>query len=261
MPKHFRFLNRQYKCWLNEVVFAVWLPKASGIIPFEPSMDQATSLVQIKGIRDGLLATFSDALWDDQCAALVSQNDERPAFFQGARLAMDVGSQALRVNDLVELRDRLSERNVSLWAVISESPTTEHTSQLLGLATRISKPRPEEQKHTGVSQDTALFISKTLRSGKRVEFPGHVVVMGDVNAGAEIVAEGNVIVWGRVRGMIHAGAKGDRSAVICALDLSATQLRIADEVSAMLKPQKDPRPEIATINSEGRLQAELWHAG
>jgi septum site-determining protein MinC len=66
---------------------------------------------------------------------------------------------------------------------------------------------------------------------------------------------------GRVRGMIHAGAKGNRSAIICALDLSATQLRIAGEVSAMLKPQKDPKPEIASINSEGRLQAELWHSG
>jgi septum site-determining protein MinC len=222
-------------------------------------MEQITSLVQIKGIRDGLLATFVEAAWEDQCLALLAQIDERPAFFQGARLAMDVGSQVLKVNDLVDLRDRLSERNVALWAVIGESPTTEHTSQLLGLATRISKPRPEEQKHDVVTDDTALFINKTLRSGKRIEYPGHVVVMGDVNAGAEIIADGNVIVWGRVRGMIHAGAKGNRSATICALDLSATQLRIASEVSATLKPQKDPKPEIASINSEGHLQAELWH--
>lgn len=225
-------------------------------------MEQVTSLVQIKGIRDGLLATLADGVWEEQCVALLTQIDERPAFFQGARLALNVGSQVLKVNDLVDLRDRLSERNVSLWAVIGESLVTENTSQLLGLATRISKPRPEEQQHAEVvTDDTALFISKTLRSGKRIEFPGHVVVMGDVNAGAEIVAEGNVVVWGRVRGMIHAGAKGDRSAVICALDLSATQLRIADEVSATLKPQKDPRPEIASINAEGRLQAELWNAG
>jgi septum site-determining protein MinC len=225
-------------------------------------MEQITSLVQIKGIRDGLLATFADAAWEDQCLALLAQIDERPAFFQGARLALDVGSQILKVNDLVDLRDRLSERNMTLWAVIGESSVTEHTSQLLGLATRISKPRPEEQKRTDeITDDTALFINKTLRSGKRVEFPGHVVVMGDVNAGAEIIADGNVIVWGRVRGMIHAGAKGNRSATICALDLSATQLRIANEVSAMLKPQKNPRPEIASINSEGHLQAELWHSG
>ena len=226
-------------------------------------MEQITSIVQIKGIRDGLLASFSDASWEDQCIALLAQIDERPAFFQGARLAMDVGSQVLKVNDLVDMRDRLSERNVVLWAVVSESPTTEQTSQLLGLATRISKPRPEEQRQlTEITRDdTALFITKTLRSGTRIEYPGHVVIFGDVNPGAEVVAEGNVIVWGRVRGMIHAGAKGNRSSFICALDLSANQLRIADEVSAALKPQKDPKPEIASINSEGRLQAEIWHTG
>jgi septum site-determining protein MinC len=225
-------------------------------------MEPIPTLVQIKGIRDGLLATFLEAAWEDQCSALLSQIDERPAFFHGARLAMDLGSQALKVNDLVELRDRLSERNVSLWAVVSESPTTEHTAQLLGLATRISKPRPEEQQRADViPEDTALFVTKTLRSGKRIEFPGNVVILGDVNAGAEVIADGHVVVWGRVRGMIHAGAKGDRSAVICALDLSATQLRIADEVSAALKPQKNPQPEVASINKEGYLQSELWRAG
>ncbi|MDO8753298.1 MAG: septum site-determining protein MinC [Anaerolineales bacterium] len=226
-------------------------------------MEQITSLVQIKGIRDGLLATFADAPWEEQRIALLAQIDERPSFFQGARLAMDLGPQILKVNDLVDLRDQLSERNVTLWAVVSESPTTEQTAQLLGLATRISKPRPEEHRQFAdpITNDTALFVHKTLRSGTRIEFPGHVVVVGDVNPGAEIVAEGNVIVWGRVRGLIHAGCKGDRSAFICALDLSANQLRIADEASAMLKPQKDPKPEIASINSEGRLQAELWHTG
>lgn len=227
------------------------------------NMESTASVIQIKGIRDGLLASFADAAWEEQRAALMEQINERSAFFQGARLALDVGSQALKVNDLVDLRDWLSERNVTLWAVVSESPTTETTAQLLGLATRISKPRPEETRHVHetISSDTALFVSKTVRSGTRIEYPGNVVVFGDVNPGAEIIAEGSVIVWGRVRGVIHAGMKGDRSAFICALDLSANQLRIAGESSAMLKPQKDPRPEIATINGEGRLQAELWHPG
>lgn len=226
-------------------------------------MEQITSLVQIKGIRDGLLATLSDAPWEEQRAALLTQIDERPAFFQGARLALDVGAQVLKVNDLVDLRDQLSERTVSLWAVLSQSPTTEQTAQLLGLATRISKPRPEEYRGAldAITDETALFINKTLRSGTRIEFPGHVVVVGDVNPGAEVIAEGNVIVWGRVRGVIQAGSKGDRAAFICALDLSATQLRIAEESSATLKPQKDPRPEIAFINSEGRLHAEPWQPG
>jgi septum site-determining protein MinC len=227
-------------------------------------MSDANSLVQIKGLRDGLLVSLDDASWEEQRVALLAQVDSQPSFFQGARLALDVASQVLRVNELVELRDQLSERGISLWAVISESPTTEKTAQLLGLATRISKPRPEENRKFSVEdlgEETALFLSRTLRSGTRIEFSGHVVVFGDVNPGAEVIAEGNVIIWGRLRGMVHAGAKGNRKAVICALDLSPTQLRIAEEVSAILGPREDPAPEIARINKDGKLQAEFWSPG
>lgn len=227
-------------------------------------MNETNSLIQIKGLRDGLLVSLDDAPWEDQLKALLTQVDDQPAFFQGARLAIDVASQVLHVNELVELRDQLSERGIYLWAVISESPTTEKTAQLLGLATRVSKPRPEEGRKFAVEdlgEQTALFLHRTLRSGTRIEFAGHVVVLGDVNPGAEIVAEGNVLVWGRLRGMVHAGAKGNRKAVICALDLSPTQLRIADEVAAAIGPQERPRAEMVRINDDGKLQAEFWSPG
>ena len=71
-------------------------------------------------------------------------------FFRAPVWRLDVASQVLHVNELVELRDQLSERGIFLWAVISESPTTEKTAQLLGLATRISKPRPEENRQFSV---------------------------------------------------------------------------------------------------------------
>jgi len=227
-------------------------------------MAETNSQIQIKGLRDGLLVSLDDAPWEIQRSTFLSQVDAQLSFFKGARLALDVATQVLHVNDLVELRDQLSERGISLWAVISESPTTEKTAQLLGLATRVSKPRPEESRPFSpveINEDTALFVNRTLRSGTRIEFPGHVVVLGDVNPGAEIVAEGNVIIWGRLRGMVHAGAKGNKDAVICALDLSPTQLRIASEASPILKPQQNPRPEIARINADGKLQAEIWSPG
>jgi septum site-determining protein MinC len=227
-------------------------------------MNEQTIPIKIKGLRDGLLVTIGDGEWATLEPALLEQIHAQQSFFQGARIALDVGTQILKVNDLVALRDKLSEQGVSLWAILSESPTTEKTAQLLGLATRISKPRPEESRQFTVDDlgdATALFLTKTLRSGTRIEFPGHVVVLGDVNPGAEIVAEGNVIVWGRIRGMVHAGAKGDTTAQICALDLSPTQLRIADEVSATLGPQKDPRPEVASLNEEGKLQSVPWRPG
>ncbi len=220
--------------------------------------------VQIKGLRDGLLVTLTGESWEEERASLIAQLDEKQSFFQGARLTLDIGARVLGVNELVELRDLLSERGVFLWAILSESPKTEKSAQLLGLATRISKPRPEEKRQVYVEepgQDAALFLNRTLRSGTRIEYPGNIVIFGDVNPGAEVIAEGSVIVWGRVRGLIHAGVKGDRAAVICALDLSATQLRIADQISATLKPQSNPFPEIASINKDGRLQAERWQTG
>ncbi len=226
-------------------------------------MNDVASLVQIKGLRDGLLVSLADASWEEQRAALLSQIDDRQAFFRGARLALDVGSQVLKVNEMIQLRDDLSERKVSLWAVLSRSPTTEKTAQLLGLATRISRPRPEEGRRYAVQdlgEETALFINKTLRSGARIEFAGHVVVLGDVNPGAEIVAEGSILVWGRLRGAVHAGAEGDRAAVVCALDLLPLRLQIADVEMNLAHRKEAGRPEMVTIREDG-LSIEPWQAG
>jgi len=216
----------------------------------------SNSLIQIKGLRDGLLVTLGAAPWDELSAALVEQIETRQSFFQGARLALDVGGQVFHVNELSDLRDMLSERGVTLWAVVSESPTTETTAQLLGLATRISKPRPTEVTREAVEEGpSALWIGRTLRSGTRIESHGNVTVLGDVNPGAEIVADGSIIVWGRARGLVHAGAHGDTSAVVCALDLSSAQVRIAEEV--FQEAHKTSRPE-KILSKDGRLQVEPW---
>jgi septum site-determining protein MinC len=226
-------------------------------------MDNLPSLIQIKGLRDGLLVSLAEADWEVQRSALLAQIDGQQTFFQGARLALEVGSQTLRVNELVELRDRLSERNVSLWAVISESATTEKTAQLLGLATRISKPHPEEahnQEVPDLGDEAALFVNRTLRSGARIDFGGHVVVLGDVNPGAEVVAEGSVIIWGRLRGSVHAGAKGNEKAVVCALDFSPMRLQIAERALNNSDKKDTSKPLSAYIQNE-RVILQLWQTG
>lgn len=223
-------------------------------------MKTTVSPVQIKGIRDGLLITLSGASWSDLQSALVEQIESQPSFFQGARVALDVGAQVLRVAELAPLRDVLSEHGVFLWAVLSESPATEQTAQNLGLATRISKPRPEETRLApDIPQDAALWVQQTVRSGARIEFTGHVVVFGDVNPGAEIVAGGSVLVWGRLRGVVHAGAEGDGQAFVAALELAPTQLRIAGEIATTSKKQTRSQPEVVRLK-DGKLIAEPWHA-
>ncbi len=225
-------------------------------------MDEFISTIRIKGIRDGLLVSLPAGEWEQQTSALLTQIDDQEAFFRGARLALDVGAQVIRVNEMVELRDRLSERNVSLWAVISESPMTEQTAQLLGLATRVSKPRPEELPSLDVlnlPEGTALFIQKTVRSGTRIEYPGSIVVLGDVNPGAEIAAEGNIIVWGHIRGAVHAGSAGDRAAIVYALELEPMRLEIANLVLERAAAEPASGPGSAFIRDDG-IVIEPWQS-
>ena len=225
-------------------------------------MGEKSSLIQIKGIRDGLLVTLAGADWPDLVAAFIENIESRSAFFQGARVALDVGSQDLRVADLSKLRDQLSERGVSLWAVLSESGLTERTAQNLGLATRLSKPHLTEvtaKPEQLLPEGAAKWINGPLRSGGKVAYDGNVVVMGDVNSGAEIVAGGSVMVWGCLRGVVHAGAQGDENAVVCALELAPTQLRIAGEIAISPKKQAKSQPEVARLQ-DGHLEAEPWHA-
>jgi len=89
-----------------------------------------------------------------------------------------------------------------------------------------------------------------------------VVIIGDVNAGAEVIAEGDVLVWGALRGTVHAGYPGNEEAVVCALVLAPVQLRIGKLAS---RPPEDgavspQMPEVASVKN-GQIVVESWNAG
>ncbi|MBQ2887983.1 MAG: septum site-determining protein MinC [Firmicutes bacterium] len=88
--------------------------------------------------------------------------------------------------------------------------------------------------------DTAL-VQRTLRSGQRLKFNGNVLVLGDVNPGAEIIATGHVVIMGALRGVVHAGAEGDKNATVTALTLLPTQIRIASCITR--PPDGLPAPD------------------
>jgi septum site-determining protein MinC len=225
-------------------------------------IQEKNSLIQIKGIRDGLLVTLSDGKWVDLQEVLLKNIQEQSGFFKGARLALDVGNQILHAAELGGLRDKLSDYEVTLWAVISNSPLTEQTAQVLGLATKIFTPRPEKVGRLVVHHqegDSALFLQKTLRSGTRIVHPGNVVVIGDVNPGAEIIASGNIVIWGKLRGVVHAGAEGNEKASIYALELVPMQLRIASKVAVTPQKKGKSGPEMAQIQN-GQVVAMQWEA-
>lgn len=218
--------------------------------------------MEIKGTKEGVLITLDAKNWQKARDRLIKQIEDKEAFFQGARLVLDVGDKVLRAKELGELRDILSSKEIVLHGVLSPSTETQETAHLLGLITEFPKPKEKQASRldpfdTAVSGEPAVLVHRTMRSGFKVAHQGHVIVLGDVNPGAEIVAAGSVIVWGRLRGTVHAGAQGDEKAVVCALDLSPTQLRIASRVATTPEDQQSPQPEMASIKDD-QIIAELW---
>jgi septum site-determining protein MinC len=164
-----------------------------------------------------------------------------------------------------------------LWAVLSEHAGTQEAARKLELGTRLPGSRVELaggdlrleptrsapcRQSEAENESNCILVRGALRSGRLVESPGHVVLIGDVNPGAEIVAGGDVIVWGRIRGLVHAGAYGDQNALVCALDLVPTQLRIAELITVSPASYGDMEyvPEQASIK-DGQIVAESWSPG
>lgn len=91
-----------------------------------------------------------------------------------------------------------------------------------------------------VEETKTKFVKGSVRSGNKVEYNGSIVVMGDVNKGAEVIAESNVVVLGTLRGLAHAGASGNESAIVTANATDKAQIRIADFIEQVDTYSKCP---------------------
>lgn len=128
-----------------------------------------------------------------------------------------------------------SERKVIKKMIIEEIDVEvkfDEPSDLLGLHA-IKKTFEVE---TDVSE--TKYIYHSLRSGNKEEYVGSIVVCGDVNAGAEIVAGGNITILGTLRGVAHAGANGNTKAIIAANTIEMTQVRISNLVKAVTEKEE-----------------------
>lgn len=229
----------------------------------------ASDIVTIKGIKDGLLVTLSPTEeWQLITQELAARIDEKAGFFSGARVTVDVSERPVPKYEMTSLKAVLERRGLTLVVVQTSSKTTFESAQSLDLRTNTpednSRNINDEVLDTLVAIDPeepgipGVMIRRTLRSGRTVHSRGHVVVYGDVNPGAQIIATGDIIIWGKLRGTAHAGAEGDMNAVICALDMSPTQLRIADLIVTSPEDKKRTiRPEVASVRND-QIIVEAW---
>lgn len=228
-------------------------------------MQGALDPIVIKGTRFGLLISIrEDADFGQAMHCLSERLAQEEGFLGGASVSVDMGWRETSPEQFAALEATLATTGVKMQGVLSTSLATRTLAEShgykaiigrLGLAEhqgrairRLARPAPVEEAAAPEpavapepepepvaapaprDEEPTLLLRKTLRSGQKVIFAGNVVVMGDVNPGAEIEAEGDVVVLGTLRGLAHAGCSGKSDASVMALVMQPTQLRVGEEL-------------------------------
>jgi septum site-determining protein MinC len=231
--------------------------------------------IAIKGTRHGLLLTLEpETPFAELLRALAERLAEAPDFFRGATLTVDTRQRALQAGERVQLEHLLAHYRMSI-ASLEQVAATRTGPVGSGSRGALFASSPYVSAETGAvtvdlglaaqrdprESDDTLFLRRTVRSGQAIHHHSNIVVLGDVNPGAEVVAGGDVIVWGVLRGMVHAGYPDNEGALVCALLLAPVQLRIAHLLSRPPEGlEVQPRPEVASIR-QGQIVVETWLNG
>ena len=218
--------------------------------------------VELKGFRDGMrLIIDPEASMEQIENAIVERMASLGDSLSGLTMNMDLGSRSLNDQELVHLKKLLNENyGLEVKQIIGDSqdePKRTETTQIAGVPALHS----EEHVYNQIipANEETRFIRHTLRAGQ-VEraLEGNMVILGDVNPGAEVVAAGDIIVLGTLRGVAHAGALGNTSSIIFALNLRPTQLRIGRFITRAPAEQqhRHPTAEVARIVEDAIVVAE-----
>lgn len=161
------------------------------------------------------------------------------------------GDRLIDARQFQELEDLLTTAQLKLKRVVTRRRQTAIAAVTAGYSVdQLATEDSLVQSPPAPGQPLAepLYLRTTVRGGVEIRHPGTIVVMGDANPGSSLVAEGDILVWGRLRGTAHAGSGGDRGRCIMALQMHPTQLRLADLVArAPDGPTSQYLPEVAYI--------------
>lgn len=224
--------------------------------------------VIFKGVPDGILVMLDDTIsFDELKNSLLEKVKSAKAFFNGANISISFKGRVLSEDEefiLLDIISRESGLDISFVNASSSSDTKVNK----GKSRKQEEKQIEPQKCTTITEpklqnpiltnknNITHFHKGSVRSGQKIEFDGSVVIIGDINPGGQIIAEGNIIVLGKLKGFIHAGCKGDSSCFVSALQMSPSQLFIGDFRSYFPEDmEKDLTPMHAYI-SEGEICVE-----
>lgn len=210
--------------------------------------------MRFKGGKDGVYILFDESVdFPEALDELRRRLGGYQRFFEGGRVWIDTRGRVLS-----PMERRLVEEVTSQFGMEVAEVGVQEAQAKRPQAVKPLRPRTPSH-HPNL--ETTLLVRGTLRSGQVVEHQGNVVVLGDLNPGAMVRSTGDVIVLGHLRGVVHAGASGNRNAQVWALRLEPTQLRIADLIARSPDDEHGPAgPEVARI-VDGWIQVEAYEPG
>lgn len=206
--------------------------------------------ILIKGNRDGINTTIDMEKFDcfeSMLSKLVKKLSKGKHFYKGTTLILKIDLKLLNDKKVNKLKELLLDK-IELKDIVLEDLEK-------GIIKNSSKsPKP----FSGVYEGKTKFIRKTVRSGQCIKYQGNIVIIGDINSGAEVYAAGNVIVLGQIKGKVSAGTNGNSKAVIAAFLLQPEILRISNVIAMSPDDSEKPRyPELAKIK-DGTIIVEPY---
>ncbi len=204
--------------------------------------------VRVKADRNGLTLVPDPAASFEAILAVMEERLEQSRdFFQETHMVLDLRTRPMRTDEIASLCQKMFEK--SKVKVTEVRLSDDLSFSVEGEMPKSLAPKQDSFQREGCAP---VIVRNTCRSGVRIVSPSDCVVLGDVNPGAEIIAEGDVVVFGVLRGLAHAGAGGDHTARIWALSIQPNQIRIADLVAVPPRGEKSApiRFEVAQIQND-----------
>jgi len=215
-------------------------------------------LLTIKGLKGGTTFFLSDhAPLPEVTAALQEELERSGGFFRDSQVILHFGARLLTKEEWRALKEVLHAGGLILRYAVALSADSRDVLYKEGVPVReetaeapAGRRRPKEGDG---GERAALYLRRNLRSGQKEVSDRDVVVVGDVNQGAEILAAGDVVVFGSLRGVVHAGYPDHTDAVVISLRLVPLQLRIGPLIA---RPEEDERGRRAPRPEVGRVQGD-----
>jgi septum site-determining protein MinC len=218
--------------------------------------------VVFKGVGQEVQVTLDPLAPFSEIERELEEHLERSGkFFAGAGVTLVLGARKLRDEHLQRIRELLTTHGLTIAEIRASlgdnvrlpPPPLPSAPVYTPAATAPPLTRRQTRSEDGaIPRNNALLVKGPLRSGQRVYAEDNLLVFGDVNPGAELIAGGDIMVMGVLRGVAHAGVPDNIAAIIAALSLKPTQLRIGHFISRSPEFQEkhDSGPEIARVDVE-----------